>query len=170
MSSFGQADDDNNLLFDSNTGDDDLLSPDWASKPAAAPSLPAPLNPIPSSAPNAKPSAPASLCWCFDLRSYQPYFDVSTSLVNQRIISSLQFYKTSAKTGNADYFVADVLSQGSGPDAYGPFWITMTLVFVVSVTSNISKWFYASTQDFEVGARVRGAKRRYFHASCDAAS
>ena len=170
MSFGGVTDDANDLLLQTTTtsttandADDDLLNTEWAKSDAPPPPAPL-LDPVPMSTPassaktagGSAPSSqgpqlapPSSLCWCFDLRSYQPYFDVSTSLVTKRIVSSLQFYKQ-ASTGSPDYFVQDVLSQGSGPDAYGPFWITMTLVFVVSVTSNISKWFYASTEDFEV--------------------
>ncbi|KAL7513047.1 hypothetical protein ACHAXN_012036 [Cyclotella atomus] len=35
-------------------------------------------------------------------------------------------------------------SSGKGPDLYGPIWITMTLVFFVAVTSNISIYIHHS--------------------------
>jgi len=40
--------------------------------------------------------------------------------------------------------VQAVLSKGSGPDAYGPFWLSMTLVFILSVTSNVDMWLNIS--------------------------
>ncbi|KAL7476710.1 hypothetical protein ACHAW6_002552 [Cyclotella cf. meneghiniana] len=38
----------------------------------------------------------------------------------------------------------DTRSVGKGPDLYGPVWITMTLVFFVAVTSNISIYVHHS--------------------------
>jgi len=34
------------------------------------------------------------------------------------------------------------ISSGKGPDLYGPIWLTMTLVFFVAVTSNISLYIH----------------------------
>jgi hypothetical protein len=39
---------------------------------------------------------------------------------------------------------AETSSSGKGPDLYGPIWITMTLVFFVAVTSNISIYVHHS--------------------------
>ena len=36
-------------------------------------------------------------------------------------------------------------SAGKGPDLYGPIWITLTLVFFVAVTSNISLYIHHTT-------------------------
>jgi len=89
------------------------------------------------------------MCWCFSISAYQPYFDVDTMDVLDRIMESFKVWKRTTDTQDMAYFIKEVLPRGGGPDAYGPFWITMTLVFVVAVTSNINSWFNASAQDFE---------------------
>mmetsp|Transcript_20481 Transcript_20481/g.28192 ORF Transcript_20481/g.28192 Transcript_20481/m.28192 type:complete len:235 (-) Transcript_20481:113-817(-) len=71
-------------------------------------------------------------CGCLSVRYYQPFFDVDTSDVMTRIGSAL-FYCNREQT-----FLSLV---GEKPDAYGPFWISTTLVFTVAVTSHISSWF-----------------------------
>lgn len=49
----------------------------------------------------------------------------------------------SATGNNAN--TANLSSGGKGPDLYGPIWITMTLVFFVAVTSNISIYVHHNT-------------------------
>ncbi|GMI12103.1 hypothetical protein TrRE_jg5152 [Triparma retinervis] len=65
------------------------------------------------------------LCWCFKVASYQPYFDVDTVDVLERMIESLKFWKNPT-AGDVGHFKSVLLLKG-GPDAYGPFWISMTL-------------------------------------------
>jgi hypothetical protein len=108
------------------------------------------------------------MCWCFDLNFYKIYFDVDTADVAERIKSSVMVWKNVnvdesstnpdchnpdstnpafGEIGRYNVFTA-VLSKGAGPDLYGPFWLSMTLVFIVSVTSNINLWFNATEVDF----------------------
>ncbi|GMH49652.1 hypothetical protein TrVE_jg5209 [Triparma verrucosa] len=136
-------DDEDDLLLLNDTGENSSSLP-----PPVSFSEPSPMS-TPAAAPlnNGLKAPPASLCWCFDLRSYQPYFDINTSDIKHRVLSSLHVWKRSATTQDVDYFLSDVL--GDNPDAYGPFWITMTLVFVVSVTSNINQWVHSTEDDFE---------------------
>ncbi|KAL7473124.1 hypothetical protein ACHAXS_013519 [Conticribra weissflogii] len=53
--------------------------------------------------------------------------------------------QSTASTSTANANVTNVSSGGKGPDLYGPIWITMTLVFFVAVTSNISIYVHHST-------------------------
>jgi len=39
--------------------------------------------------------------------------------------------------------------EGKGPDLYGPTWITMTLVFFLAVTSNLSLYFHHSGKQYQ---------------------
>ncbi len=75
----------------------------------------------------------ASCLACCTVDTYKSYFDLDTDDVKNRVKAAiLTFYK-------ADYFRNEVLGVGprtetlKGPDLYGPFWITMTLIFLVAV-------------------------------------
>jgi hypothetical protein len=69
---------------------------------------------------------------CCTMQTYQQYFDIDTLDIATRIKGSVTtFYRP-------DYFRTSILgSQRSdelkGPDLYGPFWIIMTLVFLLGV-------------------------------------
>ena len=69
---------------------------------------------------------------CLSLDAYRAYFDIDAEDIVKRMKSSmLDFYKP-------DYFRSEVIGTHKtdalkGPDLYGPFWITMTLVFFVAV-------------------------------------
>ena len=71
------------------------------------------------------------LCGCLSIRFYQPYFDVDTNEVIQRIMNAVFF--CSRETN----FMTMINDK---PDAYGPFWISTTLVFTLAVTSHINNW------------------------------
>ena len=71
------------------------------------------------------------LCGCLSIRYYQPYFDVDTTEVIQRIMNAAFF--CSRETN----FMTMINDK---PDAYGPFWIATTLVFSLAVTSHINNW------------------------------
>jgi hypothetical protein len=73
-------------------------------------------------------------CGCLSIRYYKPYFDVETKEIIERLFNSLFFCKREIK-------FLDLISQK--PDAYGPFWISTTLVFCIAVTSHISSWMVA---------------------------
>ena len=70
-------------------------------------------------------------CGCLSVRFYQPYFDVDTSEIIDRI-SHAMFY-----CRRDENFLAHISEK---PDAYGPVWIATTLVFAVAVTSHINSW------------------------------
>lgn len=66
------------------------------------------------------------------MRYYQPYFDVDTAHVADRIKYALFPFK------REEGFIQLL---GPNPDAYGPFWVATTLVFAVAVVSNLSSYF-----------------------------
>ena len=70
-------------------------------------------------------------CGCLSVRFYQPYFDVDTSEIMSRISHAMFYCKRS------ENFFA--LTQDK-PDAYGPVWISTSLVFTVLLTSHINSW------------------------------
>lgn len=82
--------------------------------------------------------APAPKSWwqtcraCCTMQTYQQFFDIDTVDIKTRILSSItHFYQP-------DYFRTKVIGSErtdelKGPDLYGPFWVTMTLVFLVAV-------------------------------------
>jgi len=73
---------------------------------------------------------------CLTLDSYKAYFDVDADDIVKRIRGVfLHFYKP-------EHFRNNVLgpmktTELKGPDLYGPFWITMTLIFFIGVTANL---------------------------------
>ncbi|KAL4702135.1 hypothetical protein ACJJTC_019411 [Scirpophaga incertulas] len=66
------------------------------------------------------------------IQYYQKYFDVKTSEVVERIISSVLPQKVSR-----NYF--DERIKGK-PDLYGPVWISVTLIFTIAVSGNIASY------------------------------
>mmetsp|Transcript_5409 Transcript_5409/g.7868 ORF Transcript_5409/g.7868 Transcript_5409/m.7868 type:complete len:391 (-) Transcript_5409:11-1183(-) len=84
----------------------------------------------------------------FSIQGYRSHFDVNTKDVQERVIGSIKYANV------PDYFREQVLginlSDGKGPDLYGPIWICLSLVFLVAVTSNVSKYLHSeSLSDFE---------------------
>lgn len=71
------------------------------------------------------------LCGCLSVRYYQPYFDVDTNEVTQRIMNAVFYCRRETN------FMTMINDK---PDAYGPFWISTTLVFTLAVTSHINNW------------------------------
>ncbi|CAG9133055.1 unnamed protein product [Plutella xylostella] len=63
---------------------------------------------------------------------YQKYFDVQTSEVIERIISSVVPTKVSSS-----YFDDRIKAK---PDLYGPVWISVTLIFTIAVSGNIASY------------------------------
>mmetsp|Transcript_6625 Transcript_6625/g.17988 ORF Transcript_6625/g.17988 Transcript_6625/m.17988 type:complete len:299 (-) Transcript_6625:520-1416(-) len=96
------------------------------------------------------PSGPFS--WCgnlmtaFSIDTYRAYFDIDADDIVMRMKSALvDFYKP-------QYFRAEVVGVArtdtlKGPDLYGPFWITMTLIFLLGVTSNMHAYVHADDVD-----------------------
>ncbi|RVE52292.1 hypothetical protein evm_003082 [Chilo suppressalis] len=77
-------------------------------------------------------AAPQSNHNFWTIQYYQKYFDVQTSEVVERIISSVLPQKVSR-----DYF--DERIKGK-PDLYGPIWIAVTLIFTIAVSGNIASY------------------------------
>ena len=73
---------------------------------------------------------PAGMCSCFSIAFYQPYFNVDTDDVKQRLVPSLKGFK--------DHDFVEFISQK--PDLYGPFWIYTTLIFVIGATANFASY------------------------------
>ncbi|KAH7366008.1 hypothetical protein KP509_18G058700 [Ceratopteris richardii] len=73
--------------------------------------------------------------------TYQPYFDVNTEDVSQRILHSLLL--------NWGEFMT---VTNHNPDLYGPFWICTTLIFVASAFGNFSTYLSnSSSWQFDIG-------------------
>jgi hypothetical protein len=101
------------------------------------------------------PPAPAGIFgWllsCIRLDQASKLFDVDAEDVALRLRYSLtEFFRP-------DYFRTTVLGDGSGgtdttadggnpagkgPDLYGPFWVSMTLIFILGVASNLSDYLH----------------------------
>ncbi|TDH64898.1 uncharacterized protein CCR75_000648 [Bremia lactucae] len=78
-----------------------------------------------------KPVRPTGACGCFSLAFYQPYFNVDTSDIQQRLMRALlPFMKDPA-------FSELALES---PDAYGPFWLSVTLIFFLASCSNAASF------------------------------
>ncbi|DBA02959.1 TPA: hypothetical protein N0F65_005986 [Lagenidium giganteum] len=74
---------------------------------------------------------PGGLCSCLTLAYYKPYFDVDTEDVQQRIVRALLPFKKEPT------FSELVIAA---PDAYGPFWLSSTLVFCLASCSNAASY------------------------------
>lgn len=81
------------------------------------------------------------LCACFSVEYYQPYFDVNTDEVISRIKYALMF------CGEGAPFLEVVREK---PDAYGPWWIATTLIFLMSVTSQLKAAYNGHGFDFAI--------------------
>jgi len=74
-----------------------------------------------------------NLMLCISMDSYRAYFDIDVDDIVARIKSvCFDFYKP-------EHFRNNVLGLQKtdalkGPDLYGPFWITMTLIFFIAVS------------------------------------
>lgn len=70
------------------------------------------------------------------LKFYEQYFRVSQLDVTERIKLSFIPMRT-------DFI--DCL--GNNPDLYGPFWLLTTIIFLLSSTGNLSRYFYNWEKD-----------------------
>jgi hypothetical protein len=86
---------------------------------------------------NTMPAPPPRSRWqacvaCCNMATYQQYFDIDTVDISTRIKASVtSFYQP-------DHFRTQICGslrtdELKGPDLYGPFWIIMTLVFLLAV-------------------------------------
>lgn len=89
--------------------------------------------PQPGQMPPVQRSYWGSCMACLSLDSYRAYFDIDAEDIATRIRAvAYHFYKP-------EYFRNNVLGVQKtdtlkGPDLYGPFWITMTLIFFIGVS------------------------------------
>lgn len=86
-------------------------------------------------------AAPQSNHSFWTIQYYQKYFDVQTSEVVERIISSVLPQKVSR-----NYF--DERIKGK-PDMYGPVWISVTLIFTIAVSGNIASYLQNTNKSVE---------------------
>ena len=76
--------------------------------------------------------------WCPSLHPtvLAPYFDVTTKDIKQRLLASLMPF-------NQKFY----MEYQKKPDLYGPFWIIWTLVVVLTIAGNLSRWFEYDNTD-----------------------
>ena len=67
-------------------------------------------------------------CGCLSIKYYQPFFDVDTKDIADRIKASIFYCNASSN------FISVVSEK---PDLYGPFWITTSLIFAAAVCSHM---------------------------------
>jgi hypothetical protein len=91
---------------------------------------------------------------CIRLDQASKLFDVDADDVALRLRYSLtQFFRPDyfrttvlgdgSSGGTTDTTSADGRSTGNkGPDLYGPFWVSMTLIFILGVASNLSDYLH----------------------------
>jgi hypothetical protein len=108
-------------------------------------SLPPPSGPMDNMGPQQQqqqsqmqPPGPPRGCWgtftmLLDLNTYKSYFDVDADDIVTRVKSVyLDFYKPEHFRNNV--LGAQQTNGLKGPDLYGPYWVTMTLIFLVGVS------------------------------------
>jgi hypothetical protein len=78
-----------------------------------------------------------SILMCLNLNTYKMYFDIDADDVVSRVRGViLHFYKPEHFRNNV---VGSVKTADlKGPDLYGPFWITMTLIFILGVSIKLN--------------------------------
>merc|ERR1712166_1118383 len=75
---------------------------------------------------------------CLTWKALQPYFDVTTHDVKKRLIGSLLPFNQKFYTSYKDK-----------PDLYGPFWILWTLVVLLTISGNFSRYLgFENPEDF----------------------
>uniref|UniRef100_A0A7S2A9M3 Protein YIPF n=1 Tax=Trieres chinensis TaxID=1514140 RepID=A0A7S2A9M3_TRICV len=82
---------------------------------------------------------------CCSVDTYRAYYDVDTTDIANRIVASI----TMCNIPDGFRHNALGVNGGKGPDLYGPFWITTTLVFFLAVTSNMHSYLHADAKSFE---------------------
>jgi hypothetical protein len=68
---------------------------------------------------------------------FAQYFDVSTDEIYQRLLASLIPF-------NKRFFSM----YKDKPDLYGPFWIYTTLIIIIAISGNLSRYFELGSNDF----------------------
>lgn len=76
----------------------------------------------------------------WQIEYYQKYFDVNTTEVFAKLRGSM------TPTFNQNYFNNQIRPN---PDLYGPFWVTMTLIFTIAITGNFVSFIENFGSDFK---------------------
>ncbi|XP_037726767.1 protein YIPF1 isoform X2 [Drosophila subpulchrella] len=71
---------------------------------------------------------------------YQQFFNVDTYMVLERIANSMI-----PKRAAGNYLRMNI---GENPDLYGPFWITITLIFSIAISGNIASYLHHATDSY----------------------
>ena len=74
---------------------------------------------------------------CLTIDFFQQYFDVTTDDISKRLLTSLIPF-------NKLFFN----QYKEKPDLYGPFWIYTTLVIVLAIAGNLSRYFQMGAASF----------------------
>lgn len=88
----------------------------------------------------------------FQIEYYQQFFNIDTMEVVDRIAMSIvpkRAQPTYLKTHlvitfsliSNELFNMILISQGVNPDLYGPFWVTLTLIFTIGISGNLARFF-----------------------------
>ncbi|XP_017138627.1 protein YIPF1 [Drosophila miranda] len=71
---------------------------------------------------------------------YQQFFNVDTYMVLERIANSMI-----PKRAAGNYLRMNI---GENPDLYGPFWITVTLIFSIAISGNIASYLHHASDGY----------------------
>ncbi|XP_016968243.1 protein YIPF1 [Drosophila biarmipes] len=71
---------------------------------------------------------------------YQQFFNVDTYMVLERIANSMI-----PKRAAGNYLRMNI---GKNPDLYGPFWITVTLIFSIAISGNIASYLHHASDGY----------------------
>ncbi|XP_011176792.1 protein YIPF1 [Zeugodacus cucurbitae] len=74
------------------------------------------------------------------LEYYQQFFNVDTYVVLERIANSMI-----PKRAGGNYLRSSI---GQNPDLYGPFWITVTLIFSIAISGNIASYLQHANDNY----------------------
>ncbi|KAL9884434.1 protein YIPF1 [Glossina fuscipes] len=75
------------------------------------------------------------------LEYYEQFFNVDTYMVLERIANSMI-----PKRAPGNYLRYTI---GSNPDLYGPFWITVTLIFSIAISGNIASFLQHGQDNYQ---------------------
>lgn len=78
-------------------------------------------------------SVESSKVGLFQIEFYQQFFNIDTPDVVERIVSSVV-----PKRAPSSYLKTHLVVN---PDLYGPFWVTVTLIFTIGISGNLARFF-----------------------------
>lgn len=76
-------------------------------------------------------------CPCLTLEFFAQYFDVTSEEIKSRLAASLIPF-------NSRFHV----QYKGNPDLYGPFWIYTTLIIILAIAGNLSRYIQMGSADF----------------------